>query len=742
MKINKKAIMAKKETLNKVKIHRLINFDKEASEPIKVSVVIPVCNVEQYLRQCIDSVINQTLHDIEIICVNDGSKDNSEQILEEYASKDTRVKVIFKENAGYGHTMNLGIDMAKGEYIGIVESDDYINPNMYEDLYNVAKSYDLDFIKSNFNRFIEENGEIKLFFNKTVPAVFQNRVLTPRKEVGVFRGVLNTWTGIYKKAFLEKFNIRHNETPGASYQDNGFFFQTFMFADRAYFSDKSYYMNRRDNPNSSVYSNAKMYCMRDEYNYIHNIMEENPEYSDKLEPIYWLKKFHNYLFTCDRLNNEDLKVFLKTFYNEFCEALNDHKLDLTVFNNDEREKILFLLNDPDGYYNSIKHGFIKISIIMPMFNEEKFLRKCLDSIFSQTEKDFELIVIDDGSTDKSLDIVNEYFDKYKNLKLLKQRNAGAGIARNKGIMNAQGEFICFMDADDWYPSTNILKNLYIAAKRNKVKICGGSFSTFVNNKIKTEYENEFVDYTFKENKLIKYSDYQFDYGYHRFIYDRQFIIDNNIVFPPYRRYQDPPFFVKAMITAETFYAISQVVYCYRKSDTKLTWTKEKLIDMLHGIKDNLAFAKTNNLAKLYYLNVGRINKDYLNTILSFIDPANKDVLLELFSIQSMIDEQLISEALHSKVQQFIIKPLWRAIFGNGKNQNIIRSNDEMLNRIYDVTLQIQSSINANINEKQGKLKRGFKYIKNNGIKCTIIRIFKGREAAFRYKNKKFIEHNK
>ena len=118
MKINKKAIMAKKETLNKVKIHRLINFDKEASEPIKVSVVIPVCNVEQYLRQCIDSVINQTLHDIEIICVNDGSKDNSEQILEEYASKDTRVKVIFKENAGYGHTMNLGIDMAKGEYIG------------------------------------------------------------------------------------------------------------------------------------------------------------------------------------------------------------------------------------------------------------------------------------------------------------------------------------------------------------------------------------------------------------------------------------------------------------------------------------------------------------------------------------------------------------------------------------------------------------------------------------------------
>ena len=116
----------------------------------KVSVIIPVYNVEKYLAKCIESVINQTLTEIEIICVDDGSTDLCPKILDEYASKDKRIKVIHKENEGYGKTMNIGLDLAQGEYIGLVESDDYILPNMYEILYKKAKENDLDLIKSNF----------------------------------------------------------------------------------------------------------------------------------------------------------------------------------------------------------------------------------------------------------------------------------------------------------------------------------------------------------------------------------------------------------------------------------------------------------------------------------------------------------------------------------------------------------------------------------------------------------------
>ena len=108
---------------------------------IKVSIVIPICNVERYLKECLDSVINQTLKDIEIICVDDGSTDASLSILRTYEKMDTRIKVITKQNSGYGNTMNVGMDIAIGEYIGIVESDDYIEKNMFERLYNTAVQY-------------------------------------------------------------------------------------------------------------------------------------------------------------------------------------------------------------------------------------------------------------------------------------------------------------------------------------------------------------------------------------------------------------------------------------------------------------------------------------------------------------------------------------------------------------------------------------------------------------------------
>jgi glycosyltransferase involved in cell wall biosynthesis len=110
----------------------------------KISVVVPVYNVEKYLKECIDSIINQTLEDIEIICVNDGSTDSSLEILNDYAKKDSRIIVINKSNSGYGHTMNMGLNAATGEYVGIIESDDFADKNMFEDLYKLAKEYDAD----------------------------------------------------------------------------------------------------------------------------------------------------------------------------------------------------------------------------------------------------------------------------------------------------------------------------------------------------------------------------------------------------------------------------------------------------------------------------------------------------------------------------------------------------------------------------------------------------------------------
>lgn len=238
----------------------------------KVSVVVPVCNVEKYIAKCLDSILVQTLIDIEIICVDDGSTDKSGMILDQYAEKDARIRVIHKANSGYGDSMNIGFDMAVGEYIGIVESDDVIKPKMYEVLYSKAKENDLDLIKSNAI-FWWETINLQESTYKNELDDFYNIILNSEDREIMFRFFMNTWTGIYKKEFLKKYNISHNTTLGASYQDNGFWMQTLCFCKKAMWLKDAFYYYRQDNPLASIKSKNKVYAMLNEYQYVSDVLK-------------------------------------------------------------------------------------------------------------------------------------------------------------------------------------------------------------------------------------------------------------------------------------------------------------------------------------------------------------------------------------------------------------------------------------------------------------------------------------
>lgn len=235
----------------------------------KVSIVVPVYNVENYLNECMNSIVDQTLKEIEIICVNDGSTDNSAAILEEYARKDSRIKVIHKENGGYGSAINVGMEAAAGEYIGIVDSDDKILPEMYERLYAVAKESDLDVVKSDHYMWCGE--KLYLLHNSKLNHYY-DRVLENEYREVYFRFTMNTWTGIYKKEFIRNYAIRHNESPGASYQDNGFWFLTMALCKKAQWIGEAFYLHRLDNPASSTRSREKMMSMLNEYDFLANIL--------------------------------------------------------------------------------------------------------------------------------------------------------------------------------------------------------------------------------------------------------------------------------------------------------------------------------------------------------------------------------------------------------------------------------------------------------------------------------------
>ncbi len=321
----------------------------------KVSIIVPTYNVEMYLDECLESIKRQTLHDIEIICVNDGSTDHSLDIIKKYAKGDDRFVIIDKENGGYGIGMNVGLDRATGEYIGIVEPDDYVPLAMYEDLYKVASENNLDFVKADFYRFTtdDETQDMHLVYNhldKT--GEYYNQVLNPSEEPELTRFIMNTWSGIYRREFLEKYHIRHHETPGASFQDNGFFWQTFIHAKRAMFLDKPYYMNRRDNPNSSVNSKEKVYAMNIEYDYIRDIFmrPENKEKWEKFKGYYHLKRYGNYTFTLTRIANSFKREYVERISREYKRALELGELDLSLFTPLTQDKIMLMIKYPEDYY--------------------------------------------------------------------------------------------------------------------------------------------------------------------------------------------------------------------------------------------------------------------------------------------------------------------------------------------------------------------------------------------------------
>lgn len=325
----------------------------EDTENSIVSVIIPIYNVGDYLSECLDSVVNQTLKDIEIICVNDGSTDGSLSILEEYQKKDERIKIISKPNAGYGHTMNVGMEVANGEYIGIVEPDDYVELDMYETLYIEALENDVDFIKADFCRFIGSGKDIRKTYEKVARKDENyNRIINPQDELEIFKFVMNTWNGIYRRDFIEKHQIRHNETPGASYQDNGFWFQTTALATRTYFLNKPFYMNRRDNQGSSVHDKGKVFAMCKEYDYIRYFLDTNPEikgnpeFKEEITYYYQLKRFHNYVFTLNRITPEFRKIFLEKFHEDYLLAAENNELKEDIFSQKEWDLLQLIIKDP------------------------------------------------------------------------------------------------------------------------------------------------------------------------------------------------------------------------------------------------------------------------------------------------------------------------------------------------------------------------------------------------------------
>ncbi len=283
-----------------------------------VSILVPICNVEKYLAQCLDSLVNQTLREIEIICINDGSTDNSLSIIKEFAAKDKRIVIIDKPNSGYGDSMNQGLSIAKGEYIGIVESDDFADATMFEKLYNLTNNGSVDIVRSNYYRYWDTKGDAESF---EVEIRQYEKVITLSDEPSLLLISPAIWSAIYRKDFLLKNDIRFLTTPGASYQDTSFFIKTLFKAQKIVYTKDKFLHYRQDNASSSVKQ-----CSLQKAKYVHTELQECDKFLKKeqkryeeIKRFYNTKKLKTYLWNLYRV--DDKKGYLELMRNDSLEIL-------------------------------------------------------------------------------------------------------------------------------------------------------------------------------------------------------------------------------------------------------------------------------------------------------------------------------------------------------------------------------------------------------------------------------------
>ena len=350
----------------------------------------------------------------------------------------------------------------------------------------------------------------------------------------------------------------------------------------------------------------------------------------------------------------------------------------------------------------------KVSVIIPIYNQEKYLRECLETVLLQNLQEIEVICVNDGSTDGSFNILSELAWTDDRLHIINQENKGVGEARNVGIREAKGEFVTFIDPDDKYYNFKALELLYNKAKENNALICGGCFSRLHEGKGEENvFAGNWARYVFSEDRFYSYREYQYEYGFHRFIYDRRFIIDNELFFPPLRRYQDPVWFVKVLHKAEQFFGVTETVYSYRKGHKKNEFDKEKVCHIITGITDVARIAVENKYDQLLELDKIRLVKENAEWFYPYICDRDKEITKLLHTFEKVtgcknIEIEILANIINKRDSQVASRD--EKVEAMEESLEKFRMENGTLKRILDSGQEELKQINENLESVLKELK--------------------------------------
>jgi glycosyltransferase involved in cell wall biosynthesis len=329
---------------------------------VKVSVVIPVYNVEDYLGECLDSIVNQTLSDIEIICINDGSTDRSLEILNEYASRDDRFTVIDQENGGHAVATNRGMKLAKGEFLFLMDSDDMLDIHALEETVKVAEERDVDFvIFQAINYYMDKDEYVEQEnYSMNELADFVGDSVFNWKDIKdyIFTITVTPWSKLYKREFIEKSNCQFSE--GLVFDDNVFFWEVLFSAERITFYRKHLFTRRWHSASSTMAGNRNFIDSIEIHRLIwktfqrFGTFEEFKErlYKRRVSTGYWrltaIKKGLKQEYY-DKYKESMLEIKQEDFFDDFYETIGKRRRLIydTVLQYDNYEEVVLTVDNFD-----------------------------------------------------------------------------------------------------------------------------------------------------------------------------------------------------------------------------------------------------------------------------------------------------------------------------------------------------------------------------------------------------------
>ncbi|MCL1989899.1 MAG: glycosyltransferase [Defluviitaleaceae bacterium] len=547
------------------------------NQEITVSVVLPCYNSAPQLEKCLDSILNQTLREIELICIDDGSTDDTLAILNNHAAKDDRITVLTQENQYAGVARNKGLAVSKGKYVFFMDSDDYLEPTAMEKVYAKSELHQADICLFGAGTLDLTTG--KLDYAYPLKDAVLKKLPFSRQDHGKYMMTIchmAAWNKLYNKAFIINSGLDFQPLQRSN---DVFFCQTTIIEAKRITAVDAWLYTRTINSGTSLVET----------------MDENPypfyEASQKIKAYFVEKGLYKHykkqilqrclysaIHVLEKLKTREKFLEVITFLKEvvFIEFEIWENRTLFSLNVTSTKNLHFIMETPVEALSSVRFNHetrlleneIKVSVIIPCYQSARFLHECLDSLLNQTLKEIEIICIDDGSTDHTVEILASYVKKDMRFKYITQNNQYAGVARNKGMEIARGKYLSFLDSDDFFEPT-MLEEMYNQCEKDVADFCVTGGATYDMSTNEVTYKYKVRHEKLPEKVPFSYEDISNEIFSASFIapwsklYKKSFIDEHQLHYQALERSNDYFFTQSAMVLAQRITVVDRCLFTYR-----------------------------------------------------------------------------------------------------------------------------------------------------------------------------------